>query len=354
MARKCNIMYMQTFTLDRYGMVYHMVTLKDIAALCNVSVATVSRALNGQTDKNNPTALRICKMAQEMGYFPNAAARALKTNRSYNIGILYEDEIHHEYFSMMIDTMKLAAEAKGYDITFLSKTNTTNYYDRAKYRCMDGVILLQASFVSPAVVHLVQSDLPCVAVDYEYDCCPCVLGDNQNSIAQLIHLAYQKGHRKIAFVHGQSDGYVTEQRLAGFYKACASLGLIVPEYYVIEAAYHDPAAAALATHRLLTTEDAPTCILYPDDYSCLGAYTELEKMERSIPKDVSIIGYDGIMLSAVLRPQLTTYRQDVQRMGKEAVHLLTKAIETPETSANEHVIIPGVVQQGGTLIDITQ
>lgn len=86
-----------------------MVTLKDLANACGLSTATVSRALNNQGDVSQKTAERVRTIAAEMGYCPNAAARALKTNRSYNIGILYENEMDHEYFSMIIDTIRHTA-----------------------------------------------------------------------------------------------------------------------------------------------------------------------------------------------------------------------------------------------------
>lgn len=326
-----------------------MITLKDIASLCNVSIATVSRALNGQTDAGNATAKRIRRIAQEMGYLPNAAARALKTNHSNNIGILYEDDIHHEYFSLMINNIKMAAEAKGYDITFLNRSKASSYYELAKYRGLDGVIILQAAFQSPEVIRLSGSDLPCVAIDYAYDSCSCVLSDNQQSMSLLIRHAYDKGHRKIAFVHGQKNGYVTIERLAGFYKACASLGITVPNEYVLEACYHDPISAANATRKLISLENRPTCILYPDDFSCLGAIAELEKAGLSVPRDIAIIGYDGIMLASVLRPKLTTYHQDVQKMGLAAVQLLTDAITKGSTNATEHIVITGQLQTGETV-----
>lgn len=326
-----------------------VVTLKDIANLCNVSVATVSRALNGQSDVNSNTAKRIRRLAQEMGYFPNAAARALKTNRSYNIGILYEDEIHHEYFSLLIDKIRTAAEKKGYDITFLYNSQKTTYYEHAKYRGLDGVIILQATFEAPDVMQLAGSDLPCVAIDYQYTCCPCVISDHHGSIDQLVRHAYEKGHRKIAFVHGQS-GYITDQRLNGFYKSCCSLGLNVPPGFIQQANYHDPLSAEQATKALLALEERPTCILYPDDYSCLGAFTQLERMGLSIPHDMGIIGYDGIMLSTVIRPRLTTYRQDVQRKGETAVELLIQQIEAPDQyPTNECVVVYGELQPGGTV-----
>ena len=101
-----------------------MVTLKDVAKKCNVSLATVSKALNGHTDIGEQTADSIRQIAKEMGYLPNAMARALKTNRSNNIGVLFVDKtssgLTHEYFSEILNSLKVHAEFRGYDITFIS------------------------------------------------------------------------------------------------------------------------------------------------------------------------------------------------------------------------------------------
>ena len=101
-----------------------MVSLKTIAEKCGVSTATVSKALNDQKDVSEETKHRIKKTAEALGYFPNAAARALKTNRSYNIGVLFEEEagsgLTHEYFSGVLNGLKVQAEKQGYDITFIN------------------------------------------------------------------------------------------------------------------------------------------------------------------------------------------------------------------------------------------
>ena len=103
-----------------------MVSMKDIALKCGVSVATVSKALNGQQDIGSDTRERIVRAAAEMGYTPNAAARMLKTNRSHNLGVLFVDEMNsglrHEYFSAMLNSFKDEAEKLGYDITFISRS----------------------------------------------------------------------------------------------------------------------------------------------------------------------------------------------------------------------------------------
>lgn len=97
-----------------------MVSLKDIAKECGVSTATVSKALNGQHDIGEETKARVRETAERMGYFPNAAARALKTNRSYNVGVLFQEEagsgLTHEYFSGVLNGIKVQVEKMGYDI----------------------------------------------------------------------------------------------------------------------------------------------------------------------------------------------------------------------------------------------
>ena len=113
-----------------------MVSLKDIAKQCGVSIATVSKALNDQRDIGEETKARIKKVANEMGYFPNSAARALKTNRSFNLGVLFQEEagsgLTHEYFSGVLNGFKMQAESQGYDITFIN-----NHYSNKKMSCYE-------------------------------------------------------------------------------------------------------------------------------------------------------------------------------------------------------------------------
>ena len=102
-----------------------MVSMKDISETCGVSIATVSKALNGRTDISTSTKERVLEVAKKMGYVPNSSARALKTNRTYNIGVLFADEarsgLTHSYFSPVLDSFRQGVEEKGYDITFLGR-----------------------------------------------------------------------------------------------------------------------------------------------------------------------------------------------------------------------------------------
>ena len=332
-----------------------MVRLKDIAEACGVSVATVSRALNGLTNENKERTAFICQTAREMGYYPNAAARTLKTSRSSNIGILYENRMNHEYFSSLLDELRSAADERGYDLTLMGRNGGRNreaYYDHARRRNLDGVIVIQADFESQDVIRLAGSDIPTVMIDQDYEGCDCVNSDNRASMERIVRYAYDHGHRKIAFVTGQESS-VKRERQAGFYKVCAELGIRVPEGYVREGHFHDPEKCTALVRQLLSGPDRPTCILCPDDYSCLGTLWDLKAEGIRIPEDISLIGYDGVRMGRMIRPTLTTYRQNTEAIAREAVGLLIEAVETPETHKPRLITVEGMLAEGETLSDIS-
>ena len=328
-----------------------MVRLKDIAEACGVSVATVSRALNGVTNEGKERTALICQTAREMGYYPNAAARTLKTSLSNNIGILYEDRMNHEYFSSLMDALRSEAEKRGYDLTLIGRRSGQNgesYYDHARRRNLDGVVVIQADFDSANVIRLASSDMPTVVIDHNYEGCDCVSSDNRISVERIVRYAWENGHRLIAFITGQ-PGAVSRERLAGFYKICAELGIRVPEGFVQEGKYHDPEGCAGIVHGLLKAPEKPTCILCPDDYSCLGALWALKAEGVRIPEEVSLVGYDGIRMTRMIQPTLTTYRQNAESIAAEVIRLLAEAIETPEEHVPRQITVEGMLLEGDTL-----
>ena len=335
-----------------------MVTITDISKACGVSRATVSKAFNGAADISQETAKRIRETAAALGYLPNAAARALKLGRSYNIGVLFSDTtgggISHEYFSRILESVKSEAERLGYDITFISKDLgrlSMDYYEHAKYRSCDGVVIASADFQDPAIIRLASSEIPTVTLDYSFDSRTSILSDNVRGMEALVRYVHSKGHRRIAFIHGELTS-VTQKRLASFKKTCAALGLEIPPEYIRTAVFHDPRSSGLQTRALLALPKRPTCILYPDDLSFLGGWSELERHGLSIPGDMSVAGYDGIPLSQILRPRLSTYRQAGEEMGREAARLLIEQIEQPDTWIPQQITVQGELLPGDTVRDL--
>jgi LacI family transcriptional regulator len=330
-----------------------MATIKEIATACGVSAATVSKALNNASDVGADTALRVKSAARAMGYFPNAAARALKTNRSHNIGLLFADATNsglaHEFFSLVLNSLKEEAERHGYDVTFISRDiglTGMSYLEHCRYRKCDGVVIATVlDYADPQVIELAQSDIPLIAVDYVFDNRGSVLSDNVQGMRDLVRYVYSMGHRKIAFIHGDKTA-VTKMRLASFHRTCEELGLKIPDEYVIEGVFHEPSASARATRELLSLPDRPTCILFPDDYSFLGGMNEIESAGLSIPDDISVCGFDGIHLSQVLRPRLTTVRQKTEQLGAQASAMLVEAIENGKTYLPHRVVVPCELIEG--------
>ena len=334
-----------------------MVTIKDIAKACGVSPTTVSQALNGYTDVSEKTAGRIREMAASMHYLPNSAARMLKTDRSHNIGVLFEDEtqsgLTHEYFSHILNAAKYELEDAGYDITFISKkVGGNSFLEHCRYRKVDGVLIASVDFTQPQVRELVESDIPVVTIDYMFDSHSCVMSDNESGAYELVKYLYSMGHRKIAFIHGEMTS-VTVKRLTGFNRAKREFHLNLPEEYFRQSRYHDAARTWHEFEALWKLKDRPTAVLFPDDYSYICCQTEFEQHGIRIPDDVSIVGYDGIPMSQQVRPKLTTLEQDADRIGRASAKKLVEAIEHPKAVFVEEIKVSGRLLTGGTVKQLT-
>ncbi|MBE5910582.1 LacI family DNA-binding transcriptional regulator [Pseudobutyrivibrio sp.] len=333
-----------------------MVSLKDIAAECGVSIATVSKALNDHSDIGVETKNRIRKKANEMGYVPNAAAKSMKTNRTHNIGVLFMDDansgLQHDFFAGVLESFKKAVEKEGYDITFISNDRTrpgrSSYLNHARYRRFDGVIIANVHFDDPEVIELVNSDIPVVTINHIYNDTTAILSDDVDGMTALVDFAIKNGHRKIAYIHG-ADSSVTKSRLITFNQKMEEYGIDIPEGYVEESPYRDMHGAYETTLKLLEREDIPTCILYPDDYASYGGIRAINEKGLKVPEDISIIGYDGIRVARHIRPRLTTYRQNTDEMGTQAARNLIDLIERPNTTLIKQVVIKGNLLEGDTL-----
>ena len=333
-----------------------MVSLKDIASQCGVSVATVSKALNDHSDIGADTKERIREKAKELGYVPNAAAKSMKTNRTHNIGVLFMDDamsgLQHDFFAGLLESFKRSVEREGYDITFISNDRSTpgrtSYLNHARYRRFDGVIIANVHFDDPEVVELVKSDIPVVTVDHIYNDTITILSDNVDGMNKLVDYAVSMGHRKIAYIHGV-DSSVTKARMITFYKKMEEYGINVPSEYIVESPYRDTHGAYEQTLKLLELEDRPTCIFYPDDYASYGGLRAIAEKGLKVPDDISIVGFDGIRVARHIRPRLTTYRQNVDELGVLAARNLIDLIEKPKTTLVQQILVKGKLLEGDTL-----
>ena len=331
-----------------------MVTIKDISRECGVSPATVSKALNGYGDVKKETMEKVLAAAKRLNYMPNAAARALKTSTSHSIGVIFQDDtdreggLTHEYFSVILNNAKKEAESRGYDITFINRNFSDSYLEHCRYRNFDGVLVVCADFSAKDMMDLVQSSFPLVSIDFSYDSHSNVMSDNVTGGYELTKYLISMGHKRIAFIHGEPTS-VTRKRLTGFYRALEEANITIPDEYVVEGVYHDPRSAGRQTRKLLGLKERPTAIMYSDDISFLGGRTEIQRHGLSIPEDISVVGYDGINLASMLRPQLTTYKQNAKEIGRLSMEKLIDQIENEKTCERESIKVTGSMFYGQTV-----
>lgn len=336
-----------------------MVSMKDIAAACGVSVATVSKALNNHSDIGEGTRAMVKEKAKELGYHPNFSARALKTNKSYNLGVLYKDDagsgLTHDYFAQVLESFKVTAENSGYDITFLNNSrlrkDRMSYLEHSIYRGMDGVMIAIVDYKNPEVIELLESELPVVTIDYVFNGRISIMSDNIGGIHELLQYVYEQGHRKVAYIHGE-DSSVTMNRVSAFYRFMEQNGIEVPEEYVREAKYRDSYTAGIITNELLDLPDPPTCILYPDDFSTIGGMNVIKNRGLKIPKDISIAGYDGILIASQIEPVMTTYHQNTLDIGRMAAEKLIDLIKKPKSTIVKQYTVKGSLIEGKSVAKI--
>ena len=333
-----------------------MVTLKMIAEACGVSMSTVSKALNNNPDLRPSTIAHVRRVAAEMGYMPNAAARALKTSRSYCFGIVYEEamkySLNQEYFTRILTSFVTQSEALGYDVFLLGDRlagRAMSYVEHARYRNCDGVFIISGMDSIKRIADEMHTlDRPVVCVDYQFEGFGSVISDNAQGMRDLVNYIFSQGHRHIAFIHG-NESHVTRVRLDSFHQTCRALNLRIPREYVVASRFHDPASTAEATRFLLSLSNRPTCILYPDDFAYIGGMNELNRRGLSVPHDVSVASYDGIDMSQALSPKLTTLRQSAEAMGEAAAKMLVDTAECDPPFDLSTLSFPGELLCGETV-----
>lgn len=311
-----------------------MITIYDISEKSGFAPGTVSKALNNYYGVNAETRRKILEVAREMGYTPNANARALKAKHSHNLGVLFylrdSLDLCQHFFIEILNEFKRVTEAHGYDITLLSKGKDYGAQAFVKHchiRQLDGVLIF-GDYGSDLVQELMRSDIPCVGFDYLGDLMSGVMCNNYEKTKELVTKLIEMGHERILFLTGE-DNYVTEERQRGYADAFRQMGK--ERLPCVRACYSNPDLCFEMTKKLYP-KLKPTAILYPDDHSAIGGINALREMNVSIPGDVSVASFDGSIFSQLTSPQLTCVCQDVKKIALALAEKLFKMIEEEDTT----------------------
>jgi LacI family transcriptional regulator len=312
-----------------------MVDINELARQSGVSAATVSRALNGRPEVSASTRQRILDLARELGYSPNASARTLARRRSHMVGLVWDTGYRsggqrHPFLQDLLVGFKEALSAHGYGLILLpipADDDPDAYLRLARAHSLEGILIMGIDEHTPKVATLVGSEVPCVAVDLDVSGprSSYVTSDNQTGAAGAVEHLYRLGHRRIATITGPLDMKPGAERLAGYRRQLAALGLPARPEYVVAGDFF-PASGHAAMRRLLALDAPPTAVFVAGDAMAIAAMNAAGEAGLTVPADLAVVGFDDIEAAALTRPALTTVAQDKERFGSAAVAALSTLI----------------------------
>lgn len=326
-------------------------TLKDIAERVGKSVPTVSRALGGFEDISPETRAEVQRVARELGYEPSATAMNLKRQRTDNIALILPTEARPRFsdpfFSEFVAGVVDQAAQHQFDLALASNVGDDECAIYLKYirsRRTDGFIVIRTKLQDERIDLLRKQGAPFVAFG-------CTGGDNDfcfvdedgaYGIRQVVDHLVALGHRRLAFIAEPLYLTKAQHRLRGFLEGLAAHGLP-----------NDPALVAVANFRqtsgrqaaktLLDLPEPPTAIVACNDLLALGAVNEAQARGLVVGRDVSITGFDDIMLAEYAHPALTTVHQPAQEMGALLVDMLVKVIRREPVEQKQIIRLPALI-----------
>ncbi|MED1201821.1 LacI family DNA-binding transcriptional regulator [Heyndrickxia acidicola] len=320
-----------------------MATIKDIAKRAGVSVTTVSRALNGYSDVNEQTRKKIMAVAKELNYSPNTLARGLVMNKSNTLGLLVsgmsKESVKDNFTYLVLAGINQYAGETDYDIVLFSTNSTKQrektYSQLCRERRVDGAIIQGIRTDDPYLHEVIESDIPCVLIDIsvESDTVGYVTTDNIMGAKKAVQHLVELGHRDIAMINGHDFAFVSQKRLEGYKLGLKIAGIPFRSDWVVKG-FFEEAEAEKAAWNLLENHPEITAIFCASDLMAFGAMSAAKKRGLRVPEDLSIVGYDDILLASYSNPPLTTIAQDVSRLGYHASKLLVEMLEGRAESHN--------------------
>ncbi|MBW3097221.1 LacI family DNA-binding transcriptional regulator [Pseudohoeflea coraliihabitans] len=328
------------------------ITIKDVARESGLALSTVSNALAGKALVRPETRSHVVAVAQKLGYRASIAARTLRSQRSYAIGVLIED-VANPSASAFVRGVEDVVNRAGCTLLL---ANTDGDLERQVAamntlldRDVDGLVLISQHLADARIREILGGDVPAVLVqrcdpdlDLDY-----VGGDNSDGILEALRYVHGLGHRRIGFLTGPRVSSSARERLEAFRRGVDELGLEDAESLTYEGRYSLEAGMEAAGF-FSGMRRPPTCILASNDMSAIGLIQGLGERGLDVPKDISVVGLDDIELARIKAIDLTTIRLEKRNIGAEAAALLLRRIDTPEAPAARVIVPTKLIVRGTT------
>ncbi|WP_315927723.1 LacI family DNA-binding transcriptional regulator [Mesorhizobium sp. SP-1A] len=319
------------------------VTSEDVARLAQVSQSAVSRTFTPGASVSKQTKERVLKAARELGYRPNALARAMISGRSRLIAVLVA-YLDNQFYPIVLEKLTRALQENDFQV-LLFMTDPGNQ-DQMVLKMLqyqvEGIVMASATMSSSLARECADTGIPVVLFNRYVPISPAssVTSDNMEGGQLLGRLLVAAGHERIAFIAGAEDSSTNRDREAGFRKALAESGHALWRREIGDYSF---AGAADATRRLFAGKDRPDAIFVANDHMAFSAMDVIRgELGLRIPQDVSVVGYDDVPEAGWGGYRLTSVAQRADRMIGETVNILLQQIETQEVR-KANVVIPAEI-----------
>jgi DNA-binding LacI/PurR family transcriptional regulator len=300
--------------------------MKDVAKEAGVSLGTVSNVLNNLPSVSEENRQRVFEAIDKLKYRPNSTARALKTKTSRSLGLIIPN-ITNPFYPELARGAEDAARKYGYSIFLCNNDRDIEkereYVNILSEKNVDGLILVKPQITSQEINELKERcNIVLVDVDdvFVQGCDSINVDDYMGSINALEYL-YKLGHRKIAFISGMLESKSSTSRMSAYMEFLKKHEIKLEEELIIKGKY-DWISGYDCTIDILKRGHVPTAIFAANDLMAIGAMKAVREMKLSVPKDISVIGFDDIEMSSLCTPQLTTVRQPKYEIGVKSVEMI--------------------------------
>lgn len=317
-----------------------MATIRDIATLAKVSIATVSAVINSSAYVSPPLKRRVTKALKELDYFPNEIARSLRIKRTKSLGVVIPD-ITNPFFTSVVRGIEDVANKFGYTVILCNSDEDHGkeklYINMLRSKHIDGLLLAAAGIdikypENPKFPIIYINRIP---LNPNVDS---VIVNNFRGAYEATRYLIQLGHTRIAMVSGIPGLFTTIERLRGYKEAMVSAGLPVVKGFLKQGDGR-LASGYEKGKELLKLEKKPTAIFVTNNLMTLGVMKAIDELHLLCPEDVSIVGFDEVEWTDVFHPKLTTVAQPAYEMGKQSAELLISRIEGEATKRVKRIIL---------------
>jgi len=318
-------------------------SIKDIARLANVSHSTVSRALHQSPLVNLKTAAKIRRIAAKSGYRPSAVARSLVTSKTHTLGVVVTS-IADPFVAEVVGGIEEEANAHDYSV-FLADSNAdpqreVKVVQSFEERRVDGIVVTASRVGALYAPMLSQLRIPIVLLNNQQpgEFAHSVMIANFEASRSAVQHLLQLGHKRIAYI-GDRLGYSSDsERFSGYRSSLDGADIAFLPGFVVHG-NGKPEGGESAMERLLALADLPTAVFCYNDMTALGALRAIRMHGLRVPEDISILGFDDLLLAQYTDPPLTTIRQPKHEMGRLAMQVMLKLLTGADTE--QKIRVPG-------------